>query len=323
MAELEAPRWLRPSAMGTLAACPASGVQSEGHINPASDATELGKAWHRVAEAWLTRGEGEARLVLEQLDARHRKLCEEWLPPLAPHLEHWRQRGGIVVEAFLEARFATRVGVVVVRGTADLVVFDMETGAPEVVDWKSGDPEYASPGTMLQAETYTTGAAQQAGTDRGVATLCYIRAGNDGWSSVEVDRYEAEGRIGEIVERALVQRELAPESREYRVGEACRFCPARVACPAYQQDLRAFQGLIEAPGWEVTAENAAPLYDRALLVGKLADAAKKAVQAFVEAQGGEVVSGDRRLYVKEVPPAPVAAHVRSGYIRLYSQKVKA
>src|SRR4030095_7686181 len=242
----------------------------------------------------------------------------EWASPLADHFTYWHERGGVAVETPIE----TRLGDVIVKGTADLVTFDPEDGTPEVVDLKTSNVDYASEEQLLQVEVYTVGAAQQAGATHGIATLCYVRAGNEGWSSIEVDLGEAEARLEAIARRALHQTELPVNDREYRVGEGCRFCPARVACPAYRADLRAFAAMIEAPGWEITRENVVAIHERAGLVAKIAEAAKKGVQAFVEAQGGEVEVDGLRLYLKEIPPAPVVAHTRAGYVRLFVTRVK-
>jgi len=87
---------------------------------------------------------------------------------------------------------------------------------------------------------------------------------------------------------------LPPQERSYRVGEHCKFCPARGTCPAWLTDLRAFAALIEGTHWEITTKNVAALVDRASLVERLTRAVRDAAKEFVRAQGGTVVTDDGR-----------------------------
>jgi hypothetical protein len=67
------------------------------------------------------------------------------------------------------------------------------------------------------------------------------------------------------------------------------------------------------PALMVTAENAAPLLERAAAVEKMAKAAKDAVKTFVELNGPTPTADGRELRLVEVGPASIPAHTRKGY----------
>lgn len=278
---MKTPAWMRPSSLPRLAKCPASGVESEGHVSAASDATALGTAWHEVAAIALAKGREAAAMALYGVATRHGVDGE----PLGDWLSRMRWTPPPTARVYLEHPVAIRLAGVELHGTADVVLDDADADCVEVADWKSGDPEYAEPSQWWQLEAYAVAAARMFGRKRARASLCYVRLGDDGWSHLDVDPDEAEPRLAAVVGDALEQVGIAQERRSYRTGSHCTFCPARFTCPARTVELRTFAALAPSHTWELTAENAAQVLERARAIERVTAAAKDAVKEYVRAHG--------------------------------------
>lgn len=284
--------WLRASAMPRLSVCPASGAESAGKPDPRGEAATLGTAAHVVLAKLVTDGlkaaEIAAHATASRLGVDADQLIDwargiEWAPP-----------GGTSL-VYAEHPVALDLGETQITGTADVVIFDPEEGLVEVVDWKTGSPDYASASQWRQLEVYGLAAAQEIGAKNVVLSLCYVQLGSDGWSVRTLsDPTDTLSALDEIARKAMLQESLPPGERDYSVGDHCRFCPGRATCPALGADLRAFAALIESPSWEVTAGNAPQLLDRAAHVEKLARAVRDAVKEEVRARGGKMVADDGR-----------------------------
>lgn len=307
------PAWLRPSALPRLAACPASGVESEGYPDWSGDAAAIGTAWHEVAAIWLTASAEAAFDAIPGIALRHGvdgQTLTAWLGSLS-----WEPDSPVRI---CEKQIALDVADVTITGTMDLA---LPTDPPEVVDWKSGNPDFANEDAWWQLKPYGIAWAREQGASRAMLSLCYVQLGDDGWLQREIDVDDAASEVSDVVRRALEQRDRPQSERSYRVGEHCTFCPARVGCPARMAELRTFTALEKIDPALVTTANAAAILERARAVEKLAKAAKDAVKVFVEAHGGEVALDEGgSLRMVEVGPAKVPAHTRNGYS--YVKKVK-
>jgi hypothetical protein len=182
---------------------------------------------------------------------------------------------------------------IVIAGTPDLVVVSPDM--IEVVDWKSGDPDYAEEEAWFQLETYALMAIQSYPVTIPTVrtTLHYARLGENGWAYRDINPFEALERVASVIEAALLEEDSQPGERAYRTGSHCSFCPGRIRCPARTTELKAFSALMETPlAGLVTERNAGPLWERAGQVEKLAKGVRESVKAFVELAGGYVDLGD-------------------------------
>lgn len=307
-----APAWLRPSALPRLAACPASGVESEPYPDAAGEAAAIGTAWHEVAAVWMGHGREAAESEIDRIAHRLQVdagTLRDWLAGVTqepPDRRRW-----------IEHTVELQVAGVTLRGTLDL---GLEGDPPEVVDYKTGNPDFADASAWWQLKPYGVAFGRERDASQVRLSLLYLQLGDEGWLHHDIDVDEAAAELETVVRQALAQAELPQAKRRYRTGPHCTFCPARVACPALLSDLRAFTALEQIEPALVTAENAAPLLERARAVEKLAKAAKDAVKAFVEAHGGEVAVEDGALRLIHMKETHVPAHTRSAYS--YVRQVK-
>lgn len=308
-----APRWLRPSRLPRLASCPASGIASEGALDFTIDAGAIGSAWHEIAALYHAQGRGAAWDSCDAIAHRHQvdaATLRDWLSLLK-----WQPKAGAMLR--VEWPVVLRVAGVEIPGRTDLAIDDGHT--VEIVDEKSGNPDFHDPGSLVQLEAYAVAAARELGRSEARASLRYAQLGEDGWVSIDVDLDEAEARLERIVRRALRQAELAPEAREYRVGDGCTFCPAAPNCPALNRDVKPF---LAVQGYEpaaITLENFgafAAAVDRA---SKIVEAAKDARKLFVKANGGRVESDG---YAWELRQQTIAEHTRKASTFEKLQRVK-
>jgi len=180
---------------------------------------------------------------------------------------------------------------VTIGGTADLILDDEDADLIEVIDLKSGSADYAEADHFWQLAFYALAAAREFGRSRARASLYYIELGDSGWAHQELELAEVENHLEEIISAAMAQIDKPEQERRYRTGSACAFCPARFSCPARTVELRTFAALAPSHTWEITAENAAQVLERARAIERVTAAAKDAVKEYVRAHG-PVPAGD-------------------------------
>lgn len=315
---MQAPSWCRPSMLPRLAVCPASGVTSEGSPRIGGDAAAIGSAFHEIAATWLTRGIEAAADEVKSIAHRHQVDAET----LFAWLNTCHETGfpGKNVRVSCEVNVELDLGFTSLKGRAD-VLLEHDGGLVEIVDFKSGNPDFYDPGALWQVEAYAIAAAQLAMVHKARASLWYVQRGEDGWVSIDVDIAEASSRIAGVVEKALRQVDLAPEAREYRVGEGCTFCPGAGVCPALSREVRPFLAVQGYEPQAITLENFgtfAAAVDRA---SKIVDAAKDARKLFVRENGGRIEADG---YAWELRTQTIAEHTRkaSTFEKLQRSKSK-
>lgn len=287
--------WLRPSSAPRLAACPASGIASEGLPAIDSDAAALGRALHEIAQMQALGLSPDLEAI-----AQGNAVSAALLAELAQALQHLPTADGSA-KLHAERDLVIDLGDgLEIAGRADLILEHEDGEWCEVVDLKSGNPDFADDGVWDQLGCYAVGAGQTLHYEVVRASAWYVRLGADGWRHRDLVVDEERVRLRAVFERALWQRDLPPEQREYRVGEACTFCAARAVCPARAGEVRSFLATVMDPpitveSWTaplLTAENIGRFDARLRIVEKLVKAAQDARKDFVRASGGRVELGD-------------------------------
>lgn len=283
MKSARSPAWLRPSNLPRLAKCPASGASSDGLPSARSDASALGTAAHELFALVMTEGSAEAARRIGAIARRHCVSLEQlagWLGDMAVSMTVAPDSS-----VYSERPLTVEIGGVTVAGTADLVVDHAGLDLVEIVDLKTGTADYVESDHFWQLACYALAAARELGRTRALASLYYIQHGADGWYHQELDLGEVEPQLTEIVRNALAQVEREPSARTYRTGDHCQFCPARALCPARTVELREFASLAPSHTWEITADNAAAVLERARAIERVTAAARDAVKEYVRANG--------------------------------------
>jgi hypothetical protein len=190
----------------------------------------------------------------------------------------------------------------------------------EVIDWKSGDPDYAESAQWRQLEAYAVVAARHLSIrDSAKITLHYARLGDDGWVSREIGLDAAEDRLGEIIGASLEQRERPPSAREYRTGDHCNFCPARARCHAHLANLERAVAVAKAGGIEIAREEIPRFLSALSALGKIADQGREAVKAVVRVEGEEIEDG-YRLRISETESLELRRSVVKEHVRKASTR---
>lgn len=282
------PDWLRPSTLPRLAKCRASGITSEGCISSSSDATELGRALHELAAIAKQHGVEHAMQQIPAVALSY-AVSEEAISGIWGRVESddfWIQpSSNVEIPVDLTVLGIER------KGTVDF--YEIGPDAVEVVDHKTGDPEYVDFSDFWQLDAYAVALALKHKKRRARCSLWYWQLGTEGWAEGDFfDAVERRVQIEDLVQDALAQIALEEEKRSYRTGDHCTFCPGRIRCPAFQMNLSAFLAVERYEPPTLTVDNAALIYQRAGQVEKLAKAAKDAVKELIR-QAGPILDGEQ------------------------------
>jgi DNA helicase-2/ATP-dependent DNA helicase PcrA len=213
-------------------------LKQYGLASPPNPFFSVGRAVHLVAR--LIHEQGKAGIELseeeiEQLFHEHLHLTGSQLPPYV-----MKRRIAAVVRALksyahekkewisrtvnVELPFDYAIPGAVVRGRIDLLVQSQDTGAVEIIDWKTGQPhDYLR--TDFQMQIYALAAQEQLGLNVSKATLHYIEHDIDVEAPVD-DPFINEGRSNlSSVVKGIRDKQFDPTP-----GSVCTRCECRPIC---------------------------------------------------------------------------------------------
>ena len=234
---------------------------------------------------------GLALLVLG-IDFDIDALCEQAPDPetarvaIFTGIKIWKDVNPLFPGALTEQRLEGRV----TQGTCDVIslTYDNDELVKMAIgDWKLADSGNGHP---YQLRAYAAAAMDQFGSpSSGYVNLgeFWLLDGERNLEQVSVDE------VAEFV--AHMERQHAQAGKQFAAGPWCRFCPARMECPARDSYVRsAAHALAEFSPGVVSREALATLWDRAALLKKALLEYDKAVAIALD-DGPLDIGGGRRV----------------------------
>lgn len=188
---------------------------------------------------------------------------------------------------YIERRFAFP-GIAGAFGTGDLIVLNEDGALYGVGDWKFGAGVAVTAKGNAQAKFLACGAAAALGMGETVKVMfCQPRLGGvteDTFTRADLDLFETE-----LLHAVNSRRD------EIKQGDHCRFCPAKLICPAQHQMLADLEKRM------LVAKELPELLARAERVSELVKAAQDMARDLLEA--GTPVAGLKLIEGKALPRA--------------------
>lgn len=252
----------RPSSLPLAEHCGLAAKLAED--NPTSSVyAEAGTEIHAEVAAWINHGRTPQHPKVRPLLV--------WTPPPGTRAE-------------VPVRLVDpETGELITEGTTDVLVHHVDAEFVEVIDMKSGRPEFVEPAaTNLQILSYALAAALELGAKSFQATLCFLDEKGPTWDRgpviVEADWWPLLDRI-----RHAATRPATPTT-----GPHCDRCFSARHCPAYM--LPAHEGPsalapFTAPGG-LTTENAPRALEVVSALKEAVEAAEAQLKSLARSAGG-------------------------------------
>lgn len=224
---------LRPSSASRWIACPASVRLSEGvPYEPAGEAAQIGTAIHALAEKCF--GTGEAAEAYLGKSVEGITMTQENVDFAQAHLDHITnlksELGAVKVEQYVTVIDNTAVKL---GGTADVIGFG--NGILEIADLKTGRGYVDADSDQMKIYALGTLAKIKSKPVETVRlSIIQPHSGPTRTHTMTVDElnsWKADVLIPAIAESANKDAQPKPST------DACRYCPAKVICPAQTKAL--------------------------------------------------------------------------------------
>jgi hypothetical protein len=242
-------------------ACPGSIRLSAGLESKSSAYAEEGTAAHELAEVCLRNGQDAIEWVDRKLPVKygHHYVDGDMAEAVQVYIDYVRTHILAGDEVQIEHRFdLSSLGVgVPMFGTADAVIYMPAYRKLIVADYKHGAGIAVEAVGNQQLRYYALGSLLSM-PDAAVDSISMVVVQPRAWHpdgpirSENITSYDLAEWSAELVEAA--KRTLEPDA-PLSVGDHCRFCPARVPCPAQRE--RAVE-VIEAAGAPLPPETLTP-----------------------------------------------------------------
>lgn len=187
--------------------------------------------------------------------------------------------------------------------SADVLGVDGDTVV--VLDWKTGASEVEPAATNGQLWALALAACRALGKHQAIVRIVYTAQGNRCDEHV-IDALELAGFASRlerlhVTVAALQAKHAAGEQLDVSEGSWCRYCPARVRCPAKVALVAqvAKGGLALAGDFEMTPALAAQGYRQLVRVEQIIKEARQRLDAYVD-EHGSIDLGDGRSYGRYV-----------------------
>lgn len=224
---------LRPSSASRWIACPASVRLSEGvPYEPAGEAAQIGTAIHALAEKCFATGEAADAYLGKTVEGI--TMTQENVDFAQAHLDHitalQAELGAVKVEQYVTVIDNTAVKL---GGTADVIGFG--NGILEIADLKTGRGYVDADSDQMKIYALGTLAKIKSKPVETVRlSIIQPHSGPTRTHTMTVDElnsWKADVLIPAIADSANKDAQPKPSSN------ACRYCPAKVICPAQSKAL--------------------------------------------------------------------------------------
>ena len=223
---------LRPSSASRWIACPASVRLSEGvPYEPAGEAAQIGTAIHALAEKCFATGEAADAYLGKSVEGI--TMTQENVEFAQAHLDHITnlksELGAVKVEQYVTVIDDTNVKL---GGTADVIGFG--NGILEIADLKTGRGYVDADSEQMKIYALGTLAKIKKPVEMVRLSIIQPHSGPTRTVSMTVNQlntWRDEVLIPAIEESTKIDAQPKPSSN------ACRYCPAKVICPAQTKAL--------------------------------------------------------------------------------------
>ena len=198
-------------------------------------------------------------------------------------------KGGVLYER--KASLHSGDGTLLTEGTADAVVLSDNGREATVIDWKFGFGKVIEAANNLQLAAYCAAVAQEFGLAKVKGIIYQPRLHSLTDISYDNGNGLFVGAVAKAVER-IVARCKAPDAYACPGEEQCRYCRARMNCPALKDALVkvADEPAAADPKESLPAlpdRDLSCLYERSLVVSDFCKALQDEIKKRCQANGGE------------------------------------